>query len=78
MKDGGLVSKFNSIDIRLDHFHYDQFNAVILDPSLEDQDPIRMSFHICGSAKFNLFAIYHKSGNHLVKQLVFYFIFKII
>lgn len=45
MKDGGLVSKFNSIDIRLDHYHYDQFNAVILDPSLEDQDPIRFSFH---------------------------------
>jgi hypothetical protein len=45
MKDGGLVSKFNTIDIRLDHFHYDQFNAVILDPSLEGQDPIRFSFH---------------------------------
>lgn len=46
MKDGGLVSKFNSIDIRLDHFHYDQFNAVILDPSLQDAPPIRFSFHI--------------------------------
>jgi CubicO group peptidase (beta-lactamase class C family) len=45
LKDGGLVSKFNMIDIRLDHFHYDQFNAVILDPSLEGADPIRFSFH---------------------------------
>jgi CubicO group peptidase (beta-lactamase class C family) len=46
MKDGGLVSKFNNIDIRLDHFQYDQFNAVILDPSLEDQDPLKITFHI--------------------------------
>ena len=46
MKDGGLVSKFNAIDIRLDHFHYDQFNAVILDPALEGPDPIRFTFHI--------------------------------
>jgi CubicO group peptidase (beta-lactamase class C family) len=46
LKDGGLISKFNSIDIRLDHFHYDQFNVVILDPSIEGQDPIRFSFHM--------------------------------
>src|SRR4030095_12782079 len=46
MKDGGLVSKFNAIDIRLDHFHYDQFNAVILDPALEGSEPIRFTFHI--------------------------------
>jgi len=45
MKEGGLVSKFNAIDIRLDHFHYDQFNAVILDPALQGQDPIRFTFH---------------------------------
>ncbi|TAL44003.1 MAG: serine hydrolase [Chitinophagaceae bacterium] len=46
LKDGGLVSKFNNIDIRLDHYHYDQFNAVILDPALADSEPIRLSFHI--------------------------------
>jgi len=45
MKDGGLVSKFNMIDIRLDHFHYDQFNAVILDPALQGGEPIRFTFH---------------------------------
>ncbi len=46
LKDSGLVSKFNQIDIRLDHFHYDQFNAVLLDPSLEGSDPIRFSFQV--------------------------------
>jgi CubicO group peptidase (beta-lactamase class C family) len=46
MKDGKLVSKFNSLDVRLDHFHYDQFNAFILDPALEGGDPLRFSFHI--------------------------------
>ena len=44
LKDGKLVSKFNAIDIRLDHFHYDQFNAVILDVSLEGSEPIHFSF----------------------------------
>jgi CubicO group peptidase (beta-lactamase class C family) len=46
MKNGGLVSKFNAIDIRLDHYQYDQFNAVILDPSLQGGEPIPFSFHI--------------------------------
>lgn len=46
LKDGGLMSKFNNIDVRLDHFHYDQFNAVILDPALEGGEPIRFSFEI--------------------------------
>ena len=45
LKDGGLVSKFNMIDIRLDHFHYDQFNAVILDPALDGSQPIRFTFY---------------------------------
>jgi len=46
LKDTGLVSKFNDIDIRLDHYHYDQFNAVILDPSLEGVEPIRFNFMV--------------------------------
>lgn len=45
LKEGGLVSTFNNIPIRLDHYHYDQFNAIILDPALEERDPIRFSFH---------------------------------
>jgi Domain of unknown function (DUF3471) len=68
MKDGGLVSKFNSIDIRLDHFHYDQFNAVILDPSLEDQAPIRMSFHIDQTGAISKMTVPFESG---VKDIEF-------
>jgi CubicO group peptidase (beta-lactamase class C family) len=68
MKDGGLVSKFNSIDIRLDHFHYDQFNAVILDPSLEDQDPIRFSFHIDEKGEISKLTIPFEAG---VKDIEF-------
>ena len=46
LKDGKLFSKFNNIDLLLEHFHYDQFNAIISDPSQEDSEPIRFSFHI--------------------------------
>jgi CubicO group peptidase (beta-lactamase class C family) len=53
LKDGGLFSKFNSIDIRLDHYHYDQFNAVIMDEALEGQDPIRFSFHTDETGKIS-------------------------
>ncbi len=68
MKAGGLVSKFNSIDIRLDHFHYDQFNAVILDPSLDDQDPIRFSFHIDDKGEINKLTVPFEAG---VKDIEF-------
>ena len=68
MKDGGLVSKFNSIDIRLDHFHYDQFNAVILDPSLDDQDPIRFSFHIDAKGEISKLTVPFEEG---VKDIEF-------
>ncbi len=68
MKDGGLVSKFNSIDIRLDHFHYDQFNAVILDPALADQDPIRFSFHIDNKGDISKLTVPFESG---VKDIEF-------
>ena len=68
MKDAGLVSKFNSIDIRLDHFHYDQFNAVILDPSLEDQDPIRFSFHIDDKGEISKLTVPFEAG---VKDIEF-------
>lgn len=68
MKDGGLVSKFNAIDIRLDHFHYDQFNAVILDPALEGQDPIRFTFHIDVSGDITKLTVPFEGG---VKDIEF-------
>lgn len=46
LQDSELVSTFNNLPIRLLHVHYDQFNAVVLDPALEDNEPIRFSFHI--------------------------------
>ena len=68
MKDGGLVSKFNMIDIRLDHFHYDQFNAVILDPALEGSEPIRFSFHTDVSGDISKLTVPFESG---VKDIEF-------
>lgn len=62
MKDGGLVSKFNSIDIRLDHFQYDQFNAVVLDPSLEGGGPIRFSFHIDSKGDISKLTVPFETG----------------
>jgi CubicO group peptidase (beta-lactamase class C family) len=44
-KDGQLMSEFNSIPIRIEHYHYDQFNAIPLDPTFQDAEPIRFSFH---------------------------------
>jgi hypothetical protein len=68
IKDGGLVSRFNSIDIRLDHFHYDQFNAFILDPSLDDQEPIRFSFHIDDKGEISKLTVPLEAG---VKDIEF-------
>jgi hypothetical protein len=68
MKNGGLVSKFNMIDIRLDHFHYDQFNAVILDPSLEGSEPIRFTFHIDVSGDISKLSVPFEGG---VKDIEF-------
>ncbi len=61
MNAGGLVSKFNNIDTRLDHFHYDQFNAVILDSSLEGKNP-RFSFHIDSKGEINKLTIPLEAG----------------
>ncbi len=68
MKDGGLVSKFNMINIRLDHFHYDQFNAVILDPALEGSEPIRFTFHADVSGDINKLTVPFEFG---VKDIEF-------
>lgn len=68
LKEGKLVSKFNSLDIRLDHFHYDQFNAIVLDPSLEGGDPLRFSFHIDNKGDISKLTIPLEAG---VKDIEF-------
>ncbi len=68
LKDDKLVSQFNTIDIRLDHYHYDQFNAVILDPSLEDIEPIRFSFHIDEKGEISKLTVPFEAG---VKDIEF-------
>jgi CubicO group peptidase (beta-lactamase class C family) len=45
LKDGNLFSKFNSIDIKFEHFHYDQFKAYPQDPTFDESDAFRVSFH---------------------------------
>lgn len=68
MKDGGLVTKFNSIDIRLDHFHYDQFEAVVLDPALSGTPPLRFTFHIDAVGEISKLTVPFESG---VKDIEF-------
>jgi hypothetical protein len=68
MKDGGLVTKFNSIDIRLDHHHYDQFDAVVLDPALSGTPPLRFSFHIDASGDISKLTVPFEGG---VKDIEF-------
>lgn len=68
MNGNGLVSKFNTINIRLDHYHYDQFNAVILDPALEDQGPIRFSFHTDEKGEISKLTVPFETG---VKDIEF-------
>ena len=45
LKDGQLASEFNSIPIKIVHHHYDQFNAIPQDPTFEDSEPIKFTFH---------------------------------
>jgi hypothetical protein len=62
LKETGLTSKFNNIDIRLDHFHYDQFNTVILDPALSDSEPIRFSFHNDATGEISKLTVPFETG----------------
>ena len=62
MGDSGLVSKFNSLNVRLDHFHFDQFNGILTDPSLADSDPIRLSFHTNSKGEIYLLTIPFETG----------------
>ncbi len=68
MGDSGLVTKFNSLNVRLDHFHYDQFNGILTDPSLAGSDPIRFNFHINSKGEIYLLTIPFESG---VKDIEF-------
>ena len=61
-KDTGLVARFNTIDIRLDHVHYDQFDGVPLDPSFDGSEPIRISFHIDDHGDIDHLSIPLESG----------------
>jgi CubicO group peptidase (beta-lactamase class C family) len=44
LKDGKLASEFNSIPIKIEHYHYDQFTATPQDPSFDDVS-LRFSFY---------------------------------
>jgi CubicO group peptidase (beta-lactamase class C family) len=67
LKDGNLVSKFNSIDIKFEHFHYDQFKALPLDPTLEDQS-FKVSFHSDDKGNIGKLSIPFETG---VKDIEF-------
>jgi CubicO group peptidase (beta-lactamase class C family) len=58
----GLTSKFNSIDIRFEHLHYDQFNAFPSDPSFDGDDPLKVTFHIDGTGNINRLTIPFEGG----------------
>lgn len=45
-KEGKLTSSLNTIPIKLEHYHFNQFKALPTDPSLEDMDGFMISFHI--------------------------------
>lgn len=58
----GLESKFNSLHVRLDHYHYDQFDGILTDPLMEGSDPIRFKFHINSKGDINLLTIPFEAG----------------
>lgn len=43
-ENGKLSSVFNTMPIRIEHVHYDQFNAEAEDPSMEGGEPMRFTF----------------------------------
>ncbi len=45
LNDNMLSSVFNNIPIKVEHYHYDQFNALPQDPSFDGADPFRFTFH---------------------------------
>jgi CubicO group peptidase (beta-lactamase class C family) len=62
LKDGNLASKFNGIDIRFDHFHYDQFKAYPQDPSFDDGDALKVSFHTDDKGNISKLTIPFETG----------------
>ena len=62
-----LTSNFNSIDIRFEHYHYDQFKAYPEDPSLEDAT-LMVNFHTDEKGTISKLTIPFESG---VKDIEF-------
>jgi CubicO group peptidase (beta-lactamase class C family) len=62
VKDGNLTSKFNGIGIRFDHFHYDQFKAYPQDPSFDDGDALKVSFHTDDNGNIHKLSIPFETG----------------
>ena len=56
-----LSSRFNSIDIKFEHYHYDQFKALPQDPSLEDAS-FMASFHTDEKGDISKLTIPFESG----------------
>ncbi|HEX5654955.1 MAG TPA: serine hydrolase, partial [Chitinophagaceae bacterium] len=67
LKDGSLVSKFNNMDVKLEHIHYDQFKTVVADPS-EGIPPFPVSFHTDAKGDIGKLSVPFESG---VKDIEF-------
>jgi len=68
LKGGNLTSKFNSIDIKFEHFHYDQFKAYPQDPSFDEADAFKVSFHTDDKGNISKLSIPFEAG---VKDIEF-------
>jgi hypothetical protein len=68
LKDGKLASKFNSIDIKFEHFHFDQFKAYPQDPAFDNADALKVSFHTDDKGNISKLSIPFEAG---VKDIEF-------
>ncbi len=66
-KENELSSKFNSIDIKFEHYHYDQFKAIPQDPSLEGAS-FPVTFHTDEKGNISKLTIPFETG---VKDIEF-------
>lgn len=62
VKDSSLASKFNSIDIRIEHYHYDQFKAFLQDPSFDDDNTLMVTFHVDPKGNISKLTIPFEAG----------------
>ena len=67
MKSGMLASEFNNIPIKIEHYQYDQFNAIAQDPSLDGQS-FRFSFYTDEKGDINKMTVPFEAG---VKDIEF-------